>query len=491
MRKPFARFNKAVRMALGVALPLLLTASAARAEVSFRRDIAPILLRKCVGCHGDRTNFGGYRAQNYQNLLRAGASGIAPIVPGKPLQSRMYQLIVEKNEALRMPKSDDALPAAALARIRQWIAEGAKFDGADRSAALKELLGARKHPAAPQSYRAPVPVLALALLPGQDRVAVGGYNEVTIWSISDHRLARRIGGLPQRIQSITPSPDGGSLLIAGGIPGEYGELTRVDLTPGGETRVLDTFADICLTAVYSPDGKRIAAGGADNAVRVYEAASGKRLWISAVHSDWVTAVAFSGDEEYVASASRDMTVKINVAANGDLYTTFNGHNRQIGQYNEHAPVFALQFEPAGHTAYSAGAGRWIQRWDPVKAKAESGDAGDMEDRFSKQSHALHVEHGFQHEVFALKISSGFLFAASADGIVKQFDLAGMKEIRAFQAAPEWLFSVDYDPKSGLLAAGSYGGRVSIWNAATGAPLGTFANQPGRERMLSGSIGRVF
>ena len=452
------------------------------AGTSFTRDIAPILLRKCTGCHGERSNLGGYRAHSFDALMKAGASGLPTIVPGKPESSRLYQLITSKAESLRMPKSDNVLAPEQIERIRRWIGEGARFDGTDRSASLKTLLGPRVHPAAPANYRVPAPVLALAFLPGGEQIAIGGYNEVVIWNTLTGTPVRHIGNMPQRIQAISLSRDGKSMLVAGGTPGEYGEVSQVGLERGSRPRVLDTWPDACLAAVYSPDGSRIAAGGADNTIRVYDAATGKRLWTSGVHSDWVTSVSFSGDGRFVASASRDMTVKVNEAATGELFTTYSGHNRQIGQYAEHAPVYAVRTGPDGSTFLSAGAGKWMQKWDPVKAKAESGDAGDMEERFSKQSHAAHIAHGFSHEVLALCIRSGQMFAASADGIVKQFDLASLSEIRGYKADPEWLFALDDDPSSGRVAAGSYSGQVHVWDTTTGKLIVEFLNQPGALRV---------
>ena len=45
-----------------------------------------------------------------------------------------------------MPKSDSPLAPEQIERIRKWIAEGVAFDGADRAASLKSLLGPRTHP---------------------------------------------------------------------------------------------------------------------------------------------------------------------------------------------------------------------------------------------------------------------------------------------------------------------------------------------------------
>ena len=160
--------------------------------------------------------------------------------------------------------------------------------------------------------------MAVAFAPGGKELAVGGYNEVTIWDPATGNLLRRIPHLPQRIQAARYSQDGHELLIAGGTPGDYGELTIADPMASNPPRVIDTFDDIVLACAYSPDGKRVAAGGADQSVRLYDRETGKRLWTACLHADWVTAVAFSADGRFVLSASRDMTVKVYDAATGSL-----------------------------------------------------------------------------------------------------------------------------------------------------------------------------
>ena len=69
-------------------------------------------------------------------------------------------------------------------------------------------------------------------------------------------------------------------------------------------------------------------------------------------------------------------------------------------------------------------------------------------------------------------------AASADGAVKQFDATSMKEVRAYPAGSDWLFSVDYDPEAHRVAAGSFTGDITIWDSQTGQSVTAFKSQPG-------------
>ena len=455
----------------------LVFAKPASAEVKFSRDIAPILVRRCIGCHGERTNQGGYRSHTFQSLLRKGASGALPIVNGKPEQSRLYQLIVSPVVALRMPKSDDALSKEQISLVRRWIVEGAKFDGADANTLLTNLLGPRNHPQSPKAYPKPIPALALAFAPEGVTFAVGGYNEILIYSTETGKVLRRIGGLPQRIHSLTYCSNGKRLLVAGGTTGEYGEVALLDMASGKRVRVFDTFPDVVLSATINGEETKIVAGCADSSVRLYDFESGKRLWNTSVHSGWVTSVSFSGDRRFVLSASKDMTVKVHDLATGTLFTTYQGHNRQIGTYSGQHPVYAVSALSGSPDACSAGGGKWIQIWNPVKTQAESGDAGDMEERFAKQGHARYIPHGFAQEVFALTVQEGQIFAVSGDGTIKQFDISEGKEVRAFVGHTDWVYSIAYSPTAKRLITGAYNGEIRLWNTQNGQLLNTLFAQP--------------
>jgi len=442
------------------------------------RDIAPVLVKRCTSCHGDRKDSGSLRLHTFENLMRGGASGDPAVVPGKAEKSELFLLISTPEEDDRMPRDDDALTAAQIEQFRAWINQGAKFDGPDVRTPLKSMLGPREHPAAPESYRIPVPVLTLALAPGGKEVAVGGYHEVTVWDTATGRLLRRLGHLPQRIQALAFNREGSQLLVGGGTPGDYGELTLVDAATGQTIRVLDTFDDTVLSACFRADGQRIGAGSADQSVRVYDATDGHRLWSMKLHSDWVTGVNFSSDNRFLASASKDKTVKIYEAETGTLFTTYNGHNQMLGTYAGQNPVYNVKFAAGSPFACSAGRGAWIQIWEPEKARDENGTAADMENRFAKKGHARYLGHGFQQEVFALAVSGGQVFASSADGMVKQFDLESLTEVRPYAGHHDWVYALDYDATTSRLATGAYDGEVRIWDTKTGASVAVFKAAPG-------------
>ncbi|QDT03035.1 Planctomycete cytochrome C [Rubripirellula lacrimiformis] len=98
--------------------------------VSFAKDIAPLLVENCKGCHiGAMQARGGLRMDTFAQLLRGGDSG-AIVQPGKGADS----LLVQKLRGMvgaRMPAGGrPALPEASIQLISTWIDEGATLDGA-------------------------------------------------------------------------------------------------------------------------------------------------------------------------------------------------------------------------------------------------------------------------------------------------------------------------------------------------------------------------
>ncbi len=65
---------------------------------------------------------------------------------------------------------------------------------------------------------------------------------------------------------------------------------------------------------WSPDGKTIAFGCADNTVRAIDAATGKQTLQMGTHTDWVLGTAFAQDGLHLVSVGRDMSMKLTEVA---------------------------------------------------------------------------------------------------------------------------------------------------------------------------------
>ncbi len=449
-------------------LMLCCAALACAAEpVDFQQQVAPLLVKRCLACHGETKFKGEYQLHTLAALLKPGASGETPIAPGKPPASYLLSLVRAANADERMPKDADQLPDAEIALIERWIAEGARFGD---SAPDVSLVSAApwNHPASPEKYRRPFPVTALAFAPNGKELAVGGLQEITIWSPVDGTLLRRLPGVAERTYALAYSQDGAQLAVASGTPAQLGEVRLIAAADGAVIRHFGSFADSALEVAFSPDETQLAVGGADGVARVFDVATGKEVTRFKDHADWVMALAWSPDGARLATASRDKTCKIFDAKSGELVTTFAEHGES---------VFSIAYHPDGKHAISAGADSRIRYWiadDPGWENPEKMD--------KKKRHQVGEISGFSAPVLRLAIGEGRLFAGAMDKSVRQFEVEKRNAVRSFAGHSEPVFALDYHAGTKILASAGIDGQVRIWNTEAkddkASLVATFIASPG-------------
>jgi Protein of unknown function (DUF1553)/Protein of unknown function (DUF1549)/Planctomycete cytochrome C len=111
---------------------LFCAASIAHAEVQFNRDIRPIMSGTCFRCHGpDKSSrMAGMRLDLRDEAVKPLRDGNIPIVPGDPEHSAIVQRIFATNARMMPPAAiHKELTPAQKSTIRQWVAEGAKYEG--------------------------------------------------------------------------------------------------------------------------------------------------------------------------------------------------------------------------------------------------------------------------------------------------------------------------------------------------------------------------
>ena len=99
------------------------TKPAAPAELTFERDIRPILKANCFHCHGEEGKTKGGLDVRLRHLLAKGGEHGPAIVPGKAEKSRLFTLVRDGE----MPKGENKkLPPEKIELLRRWIEGGAK-----------------------------------------------------------------------------------------------------------------------------------------------------------------------------------------------------------------------------------------------------------------------------------------------------------------------------------------------------------------------------
>lgn len=119
-------------LALLASLALLIGPAAADSPVDFDREIRPILSENCFACHGPDANERKARLRlDTREGILAMKDGVTAVVPGQSDASALIQRAIshDRDEVMPPPKSGKQLTPAQIEKLRQWIDQGADWQG--------------------------------------------------------------------------------------------------------------------------------------------------------------------------------------------------------------------------------------------------------------------------------------------------------------------------------------------------------------------------
>ena len=431
--------------------------------VSFIKDVAPILKENCFACHDAKKKSGKYDMTTFEKLMAGGPDG-PPITAGKSKDSDFHDLIVT-TEQRRMPPRDkgEAVPKDRASIIAKWIDQGAKLDaGLDPKADLvKELRVRWQPPTPPDQYKFPAVVNALAFSPDGKTLVIGGHHELTVWDFAEAKLLKRVYTRAERAYGMVFMPNG-LLAVAGGRPGQEGDVRIYDLKAkgriAGTVEILDgvndkavmvkhlvDIEDAILCIAVSPDGKFLAAGGTDRAVRVWDLSAGvaaARLDQTVEnHADWVLGVSISNDGRYLVTAGRDKTAKVWDLRAKESVVTFPEHQNI---------VYGVAVKGDGSAGFSVGADKQLRTWKPGGEGKQVKNAG-----------------GHGDEVFRVIFhpKQPMLATSSADKTVRLWNSETLAAGATLSGLTDFVYAVAFSPDGEYVAGGGYDGNVAVWKVA--------------------------
>ncbi len=459
----------------------------AKKKLSFIDDIAPIFKENCFACHDGKKKKGGLDMTTYEAMRKPGNTFEDCITDKNPAESGLVErLKLAKAHAKRMPppkESPEPLPKEKIALIEQWITEGAECDVDKKGDLLKELRARWKPPAPPAVYPRPALVNSLAFTPDNAKVVVSGHHELTVWNVESAKLEKRIYTRAERAYAMLFLPDG-KLAVAGGRPGQEGDVCIYDIDGGkpadvGGVAVSDGVNDkavllsrlvatedsiLCLTA--SADGKKLAAGGCDRLVRVWDLSGGyaaaKMDTPIENHADWVLAVALAPDGKHLFTSSRDKTAKVYDLTTRESVQTFGDHQQ---------PVYGVAVKGDGKLGYSVGEDGQLRTWNVI---------------IDGKGEGKQVRNVGAHGKAALKLvmnpKQPLLGTCGADNTAKVWNADSGAAVATLGGHTDQVFAVAFSPDGTLVASGSYNGEVKLWKLADPKmPLKAFNATPGAEK----------
>ncbi|KAG9067027.1 hypothetical protein KI688_012939 [Linnemannia hyalina] len=371
-------------------------------------------------------------------------------------------------------------------------------------------------------------VTSLAYSPNSQQLLSGSYDETArLWNSETGSTDFILEGHTDRLAVVEFSPTGQQVATASGDRSvrlwdartgasvftwteSAGKVTSISYSPNGNIiasvgkdgmiRIFDTLTGLlvfvpcegigqyCVT--YSLDGQRIATGSVRGRLRLWEVTATtlrpERNWVA--HSSGINGIVFSPDDRWIASCSRDRTVKLWDSRSGLLVSSFLNHVKTVS---------CVRFSPNGLYIASASYDKTLRLWEVNSSRA----GFDSHDTTYPQLYATYSPDGQQLLItgsqFALlrrlNADSGdldFVFpehlhntccaAFSPDGL--QIAIGGREnEVTLWSVESRAAFFVLSGHKSGVgsvafspcgrwLASGGLDKTVRLWDTRSGAAV---------------------
>jgi hypothetical protein len=405
--------------------------------VSFEKDIRPVLAKQCVGCHQPASRQSGLMVTSYADFLKGGSKGPG-FVPGKPDESSVIAYLTGKASP-RMPFGGKPLPDEQIGLFRRWIADGAKDDSSPESP------GTAPAPPKETVYHAPPLVTALAWSPDGKILAVSGYHEIVLHGESG--ILARLPGLASRIHSIVFTPDGGTIVAAGGDPARFGEVQIWDVAARRQRFSVMATTDTLFGGSISSDGKMAAFGGTDKSIRLFDVATGREVRKIDHHEDWVFGTVFGVDNKRLVSVGRDRAAKLTNVATGQFIENVNLLKEPLSDIARH---------PKRDWVLIGGFERipYLYRMDRPRAMRIADDSTLIR-KFDKQD----------GPILALAISPDGqkIAVASETGAVRVYDIETGALTAQCSEHQGGVYALQFHPDSTRLAASGFDGTVRIYD----------------------------
>lgn len=422
--------------------------------MSYRRDVWPILKRHCWGCHAGAMPKGGLSLDTVADFIKGGESGPGLVV-GKPDESLVIQLVTGEREPA-MPKDQPALSEAKVRLIRDWIQAGAADDFVAGDSATRIVI--------PASYARPPSVTSLAYSPDGRLLACACQSEVLILDMAGDAPPRRLPTECELVTFVEFSPDGATLVGAGGVPGAYGEARLWNVADDGLRVARRMGRDTLFRGGFSPDGSTLALGGTEGMIWLVPMDPQAEPVHLDVHSDWVLDVAFSASGQLLISGSRDKTVKVTRVETRKLLRTIASNEDCVNAVAT-APGLAISAGRNRIPACYQLAANLVETDYAAQSAAEATLPGVPADALRK----FETQPG---EILdcATNAARTLLAVAGMASEVRVYHLSDLRATSSLANVPAPVYSVALSPDGTRLCAGSQSGQISLFDLTNGQLL---------------------
>lgn len=280
------------------------------------------------------------------------------------------------------------------------------------------------------------PITAIAVVPDGETIVTGSSRGVDIHAHSDLILGHALEIKFASIHDLEFSPDGKSLAVAGGDPGEKGIVQIFSWPVKKPLHRLERHTDVVFDIDWNSDGTKLVTGGLDHRVLLWNVEDETVEKTFDGHSKGVTSVCLIDDQQWLVSAGIDQSLRVWNLTSGELVRTLDNHT---------APVNALALRSSTEglpLLVSCGNDRTLRFWQPTIGRLV---------RFARLD-------AIPQEVVWLP-GKTIVAVATSDGRVLIVDAETTEIVREISASNERIYSLRISRDGQSLLCGDRKGRM--------------------------------
>ena len=218
------------------------------------------------------------------------------------------------------------------------------------------------------------------------------------------------------------------------------------------------------SVAFSPNGKILASGNTDGKVRLWDVATGRPRKPFITHTSQVLSVAFSPDGKILAASSNDGVRLFNVVTGRQILIPASGPPGYLSRPGKPGIdytgwAWSVAFSPDSQTL--AVGYRNVRLFSVVSGR--------------QIGQPLPVHFGYS---VAFSPNGQTLAVGSQSGTVQLWSVATHQQIATLTGHTGPVYSVAFSPNGQTLASGSQDGTVRLWNVATHQQIATLTGHTG-------------
>lgn len=259
------------------------------------------------------------------------------------------------------------------------------------------------------------------------------------------KLERLLTGHTATVTAVDISPDGKSALSASGWPNGDGTLRLWDLSSATEIRQFKGHACPIVRAFFSPDGKRIIAGGTNSDAFVYDVETADLVGaLRGFKSDFRHGIALLPDGEHALIGEGVGSLHICRIDTGKVVHTLKQPDDR---------VMAIAVSPDGTRAVAT-SGDEVYAWD-LETRQQIG-------RFRQHSELVQSV-AFSHD-------GKKAVSASIDKTVRVWDVETQEQLQVFRGHTAGVLCARFTFDDRRVVSGSHDETIRVWDVTNGKPL---------------------